>query len=288
MSFVLRSEEAGRRAVHVESRPTAAPDRVPAIASPYFNGNGMLSRALAAVLLVLGLPIIIATILAVRITSPGPAIFKQTRVGRRGRSFVMYKIRTMRLDAEAATGPVWTQTNDPRVTWLGRWIRHLHLDEFPQLVNVIKGEMALIGPRPERPEFTQKLQAALPGYLDRLAVRPGITGLAQINLPPDTDLESVRRKLSLDLVYVREGSLSLDLRILACTCARLVALRGPRVNRFFRIERQPTEGLAAAVPTAGEEARRYKGRQLDRKQRHGAQAPAATVAMSAELPRFPR
>ncbi|HJT34350.1 MAG TPA: sugar transferase [Pirellulales bacterium] len=247
MSYALRGEDLGRRTVHVESRATAAPDRQPAIASPYFNGNGLLSRTVALLILVASMPLIVATILAVKITSPGPAIFKQTRVGRRGRSFVMYKIRTMRVDAEAATGPVWTQTNDPRVTWLGRWIRKLHLDEFPQLINVIKGEMAIIGPRPERPEFTQKLQTALPGYLDRLAVRPGITGLAQINLPPDTDLESVRRKLSLDLMYVREGSLWLDLRILACTFARLFALRGPQINRVLGIARQPDE-----VPAAGD------------------------------------
>lgn len=242
MSFVLRSEDVGGRTTHAGPRPKAAPDYLPAIASPYFSGNGLLSRAVALLLFVASLPIIVATIAAVRISSPGPAIFKQTRVGRRGRLFVMYKIRTMRLDAEAATGPIWTQTNDPRVTWLGRWVRKLHLDEFPQLINVIKGEMAIIGPRPERPEFTHKLQAALPGYLDRLAVRPGITGLAQINLPPDTDLESVRRKLSLDLMYVRKGSFSLDLRILACTFARLFALRGPRINRFFGIARQPDEG----------------------------------------------
>lgn len=245
MSFVLRGEDVGRRTIRAELRPNIASDRQAAVAAAYFHGNGLLSRTVALLLFVLSLPIIIATIVAVRITSPGPAIFKQTRVGRGGRLFVMYKIRTMRVDAEAASGPVWTQTNDPRVTWLGRWIRKLHLDEFPQLINVIKGEMAIIGPRPERPEFTQKLEAALPGYLDRLAVRPGITGLAQINLPPDTDLESVRRKLSLDLMYVREGSLGLDLRILACTCARLFALRGPRINRIFGIDREPTEAPAA-------------------------------------------
>lgn len=245
MSFVLRSEDVGRRTTHAEPQPKTTADHLPAIASPYFNGNGLLSRTVALLLFVASLPMIVATIVAVKITSPGPAVFKQTRVGRRGRQFVMYKIRTMRLDAEAATGPVWTQNNDPRVTWLGRWVRKLHLDEFPQLINVIKGEMAIIGPRPERPEFTQKLQVALPDYLDRLAVRPGITGLAQINLPPDTDLESVRRKLSLDLMYVREGSLWLDLRILACTFARLFALRGPRINRFFGIQRQPLEGPAA-------------------------------------------
>ncbi len=246
MSFVLRGDEVGRRTIHVEPRANITADHQSAVASAYFNGNGMLSRTVALLLFLISLPIIVATILAVRLTSAGPAIFKQTRVGRRGRLFLMYKIRTMRIDAEAATGPVWTRSNDPRITRLGRLIRTLHLDEFPQLINVIKGEMAIIGPRPERPEFTHMLQAALPGYLDRLAVRPGITGLAQINLPPDTDLESVRRKLSLDLMYVREGSLWLDLRILACTFARLFALRGPRINRLFGIARQPDDAPADA------------------------------------------
>lgn len=149
----------------------------------------------------------------------------------------MYKIRTMRVDAEAGTGPVWSQRNDPRVTRLGRVVRKLHLDEFPQLINVINGEMGLIGPRPERPEFTQRLAVAIPRYLDRLVVRPGITGLAQINLPPDSDLNSVRRKLALDLRYVQEARLSLDLRILACTCLRLFGIKGPKVTRMMGLER---------------------------------------------------
>jgi lipopolysaccharide/colanic/teichoic acid biosynthesis glycosyltransferase len=224
----------------------------------YLYWKGITGRAIALALLVAGTPVILLTVLVVRLTSRGPAIFRQTRVGLRGRIFVMYKIRTMRIDAEAATGPVWTQKNDPRITPMGHWIRRLHLDELPQLINVIKGEMALIGPRPERPEFTQKLAISVPGYLDRLAVRPGVTGLAQINLPPDTDLDSVRRKLILDLAYIREGSLWLDVRIFACTFARLLGVKGPRVTRLFGLERtaevfrlQPSSDPALA-PTNGE------------------------------------
>lgn len=202
----------------------------------YFAWKDYGGRCLAAVLFVAGLPIMAATMLLVRLTSRGPAIYRQLRVGRNGRTFMMYKIRTMRVDAEAATGPVWTQSRDPRITPVGRWIRKLHLDEFPQLVNVLRGEMALIGPRPERPEFTRNLAVEIPGYLNRLAVRPGITGLAQINLPPDTDAESVRRKLVLDLDYVREGRLSLDLKILACTFVRLFGFKGPRVTRLFHLD----------------------------------------------------
>ncbi|HWB13951.1 MAG TPA: sugar transferase [Pirellulales bacterium] len=235
MSYALPSEAVGDESA--DSAPVAS-DRADRLEpTAYLSWKGAIGRVIGLLLLAGGTPIMLLTMLVVRLTSRGPAIFRQTRVGLNGRIFVMYKIRTMRIDAEATTGPVWTQQNDPRITPVGRLIRRLHLDEFPQLVNVIKGEMALIGPRPERPEFTQKLAVAIPGYLDRLLVRPGVTGLAQINLPPDTDLDSVRRKLVLDLAYVREGSPWLDLRIFACTCARLVAVKGPRVTRLFGLER---------------------------------------------------
>ena len=235
MSYALPGEAIGDESFDSATVASDLVDRLEPTA--YLCWKRAVDRAIGLLLLVAGLPIIFLTMLAVRLTSRGPAIFRQTRVGLNGRIFVMYKIRTMRVDAEAMTGPVWTQQNDPRITRLGHWIRRLHLDEFPQLINVIRGEMALIGPRPERPEFTQKLAIAIPGYLDRLLVRPGVTGLAQINLPPDTDLDSVRRKLILDLVYVREGDLWLDLRIFACTCARLLAIKGPRVTRMFGLER---------------------------------------------------
>lgn len=192
--------------------------------SAYFDWQSVRCRVLGGLLLIPALPAIGLLVLWVRLTSQGPGIFRQTRVGLHGRPFVMYKLRTMRVDAEAKSGPVWALADDPRVTPLGRILRRLHLDEFPQLFNVLKGEMALIGPRPERPEFVQKLAREIPGYLDRLSVRPGITGLAQINLPPDTDLESVRNKLALDLEYVERGCLLLDLRIFAATCFRLLAL----------------------------------------------------------------
>jgi lipopolysaccharide/colanic/teichoic acid biosynthesis glycosyltransferase len=192
------------------------------------------------VLLVLGLPIMAVTILLVRLTSPGKAIFRQTRVGLGGREYVMYKIRSMRINAEK-DGPTWAKRGDARVTPVGRVIRALHLDEFPQLVNVLRGEMALIGPRPERPEFVANLALQIPGYLDRLLVRPGITGLAQINLPPDEDLESVRRKLAVDLIYIERGSAWLDLRIFACTFLRLLGLQGALVCRLLRLDCHPDQ-----------------------------------------------
>ena len=170
-------------------------------------------------------PVLLVLVAIVRATSPGPAVYRQTRVGRHGRTFTMYKFRSMRQDAEAGTGAVWAQSGDPRVTPVGRVMRRLHLDEIPQLVNVLKGDMALIGPRPERPEFTHVLALKLPGYMQRHRVRPGITGLAQLNLPPDSDLESVRRKLVLDLDYIDRSGLGIDLRIACATIMRMLYIR---------------------------------------------------------------
>ena len=201
--------------------------------------RSLVNRALALAMLIPALPMMAATILVVRLTSRGPGIYRQKRVGLRGETFVMRKIRTMRLDAESHSGPVWAVQRDPRVTRVGRLIRRLHLDELPQLFNVLLGEMDLVGPRPERPEFTQWLSREIPGYLNRLAVRPGITGLAQINLPPDTDLDSVRRKLALDLEYIHVRTLWLDARIVACTALRLFGVRSAVARRLLGLNRQP-------------------------------------------------
>jgi lipopolysaccharide/colanic/teichoic acid biosynthesis glycosyltransferase len=195
-------------------------------------------RLVALVLLLSTAPLIALLMVVVRLTSKGPALYRQRRVGRGGYVFTMWKLRTMRCDAELATGPVWAALgHDPRVTPLGYWLRRLHLDELPQLVNVVRGEMALVGPRPERPEFVTILAAQIPGYLDRLDVLPGITGLAQINLPPDTDLTSVRRKLVLDQQYIREASALLELRIVLCTALRVFGLQGGRAVRMLGLQR---------------------------------------------------
>ncbi len=200
----------------------------------YFSWTGWLNRLAAVILLIPGLPAILILTLLMRISSRGPGIYRQFRVGLRGRTFTVYKIRTMRQDAEAGTGPVWSSgKGDPRVTRLGRVYRALHLDELPQLFNVLSGDMNLIGPRPERPEFTQYLAKAVPGYLGRLAIKPGITGLAQIQLPPDTDLDSVRLKLATDLQYIDSAGLWMDLRILFCTFLRMFGIKGDRVVRLF-------------------------------------------------------
>src|SRR5207248_4660391 len=141
--------------------------------------------------------------LLVKLTSPGPMLYTQTRLGRRGRPFTIYKIRTMLHDCESLTGPQWSTPGDTRITRVGRWLRRTHIDELPQLWNVLRGDMSLVGPRPERPEFIPELENAIPFYRDRLLVRPGITGLAQVQLPPDTDMDSVRRQLAHDIYYGR-------------------------------------------------------------------------------------
>ncbi len=205
----------------------------------YFRWKYLLGRLVAAILLIPGLPLMAFLLVLVRLTSPGPALFRQTRSGLRGRTFEMLKIRTMVIDAEKRTGPVWSTSSDPRVTTVGRVLRKLHLDELPQLFNVLKGDMALLGPRPERPEIAVKLAESIPGYWRRLAVLPGISGLAQINLPPDTDLESVRRKQVLDLEYIRTASLLLDVRMFACSVLRLLGISGDMAMHLFMLHREP-------------------------------------------------
>jgi lipopolysaccharide/colanic/teichoic acid biosynthesis glycosyltransferase len=214
----------------------------------YFRAKEVGDRLLAFVLLIPAAPMIALLVIAVRLSSRGPAIYRQVRVGKQGLIFTMYKLRSMRIDAEAKSGPTWSASGaDPRVTWLGYWLRRLHLDELPQLVNVVRGEMALIGPRPERPEFVKVLAEQIPGYEDRLAVLPGITGLAQINLPPDSDLDSVRRKQIVDLDYINVASCWLDVRILVCTLLRMAWIKGPAVTRLLGLERVVV--LAATAPS---------------------------------------
>jgi lipopolysaccharide/colanic/teichoic acid biosynthesis glycosyltransferase len=252
-----------RRTVAVERRSEDLPA---VVASPYLRWKGILDRVLAAILLVPGLPIIVLLALLVRLTSAGPGIFRQRRVGKNHRYFTLLKIRTMRIDAEKATGPAWSQPHDDRVTRVGRVLRKLHLDELPQLINVLKGDMSLIGPRPERPEFVRVLSEAIPGYGDRLAVTPGITGLAQLNLPPDSDVNSVRRKLHLDVRYIKEAGLWLDLRILLGTVARVLKLP---VLRLLRLQRSVPD-LPAEGPLPAGKAGSINGKAtLDQLLRHG-------------------
>lgn len=173
-------------------------------------------------LFVMALPVIILAMVLVRLTSKGPAIYRQVRLGRFGRPFEIYKIRSMTHNCELHSGIQWSSRGDARVTTIGRILRKTHVDELPQLVNVLRGEMSLVGPRPERPEIICSLETAIPHYRDRLMVLPGLTGLAQVQLPPDTDLDSVRRKLRVDRHYVASGSLWLDVRLMAATALHVL------------------------------------------------------------------
>jgi lipopolysaccharide/colanic/teichoic acid biosynthesis glycosyltransferase len=208
-------------------------------------------RALAALVLAGALPLILLTIIAVRCTSPGSAIYRQMRLGANGRRFVMYKIRTMVTNAESSCGPVWASVNDPRVTRLGRLLRAIGWDELPQLVNIVKGDMAFVGPRPERPEIAQTLAADIPDYSRRLAVRPGITGLAQINLSADTHVDDVCKKLQLDLEYIQGASPLLDVRIVLATLPRLAGVRGEWLLKMLGVWRQaPSEPVVLQMRIA--------------------------------------
>jgi lipopolysaccharide/colanic/teichoic acid biosynthesis glycosyltransferase len=195
----------------------------------------VLDLAVAAVLLVLSLPVLALVAVAIKLTSRGPVVYAQSRVGKNGRVFTMYKLRSMIHNCESLTGPRWAIPGDPRVTPIGQFLRRTHLDEIPQLWNVLRGDMSLIGPRPERPEFVQQLKRALSNYEDRLVALPGITGLAQVQLPPDTDLESVRRKLACDLYYVNHLSPGLDLVILLRTAAKALGIPSKWVSGWLRV-----------------------------------------------------
>jgi lipopolysaccharide/colanic/teichoic acid biosynthesis glycosyltransferase len=214
----------------------------------YLPCKHALDFAAALLLAVPALPLVVFAALAVKLTSRGPAFYTQTRVGKGGRPFTILKLRTMVHKCESLTGPRWSMPGDPRVTPVGWFLRVSHLDELPQLLNVLRGDMSLIGPRPERPEFVPELERALPAYRQRLALRPGVTGLAQVQLPPDSDLNSVRRKLAHDLYYIQHVSPWLDLRLLVCTGFYALGIPFRVLSKVLRI---PTsEKVERAVPVA--------------------------------------
>jgi exopolysaccharide biosynthesis polyprenyl glycosylphosphotransferase len=182
---------------------------------------------LGLILLVATLPLMLVTALLIRLDNPGPVLYRQERVGLHGRPFTLLKFRSMRTDAEAR-GPVWAAQRDPRVTRVGSFIRLTRIDELPQLLNVLRGEMSFIGPRPERPHFVAQLEQVLPFYRDRALVKPGLTGWAQVNYPYGASVEDARAKLSYDLYYVKHRALLLDLLILVATVRVVLFQRGAR------------------------------------------------------------
>lgn len=186
----------------------------------------MLSFLASGILLLLVLPVIPFVILAIKLDSPGPVLYRQERVGLGGVIFLCYKFRTMRRDAEADTGPTWAGDDDPRITRMGRFLRITRLDEIPQLWCVLKGNMAFVGPRPERPEFVQWLSREIPYYPVRHSVRPGITGWAQVRYTYGNTLEDAKEKLQYDLFYIKNLSIGLDLLIMFETIKIVLLGRG--------------------------------------------------------------
>jgi sugar transferase (PEP-CTERM system associated) len=182
--------------------------------------------ACSAVGLLLLSPVMALVALAVRLTSPGPALYHQARVGWNGRVVVVHKFRSMRTDAEAGTGAVWAQSNDTRVTPVGRFLRRTRLDELPQLWNVLKGDMSMVGPRPERPEFVSKLTQQIPFYGLRHGVRPGVTGWAQVRYTYGASVEDALQKLQYDLFYIKHVTVAFDLFILFSTIKTVLLRRG--------------------------------------------------------------
>ena len=169
---------------------------------------------ISLLILIITFPFCLLIAAAIKIDSKGPVFFSQERCGQNGKIFTMIKFRSMVKDAEKMSGPVWSQKDDPRITKVGKTLRRLRIDEIPQMLNVLKGEMSFVGPRPERPFFVEKLAAEIPYYKRRLKVRPGITGWAQVKHKYDETLEDVKIKLKYDLFYIENMSLRMDFKII--------------------------------------------------------------------------
>jgi exopolysaccharide biosynthesis polyprenyl glycosylphosphotransferase len=187
-----------------------------------------LDISIALLLLLVTLPVMLATAVAIRLDSKGPIFYQQERSGLNLRPFTLIKFRSMVVDAEAGGKPRWATKGDPRVTAVGRFIRLTRIDELPQLLNVLRGDMSMVGPRPERPGFVEQLGEIIPHYHDRASVKPGITGWAQVNYPYGASIEDARMKLAYDLYYVRRRSLFLDLLILVATVRVVLFQEGAR------------------------------------------------------------
>jgi sugar transferase (PEP-CTERM system associated) len=188
--------------------------------------QSLYSTVIALFGVVATLPIAIVAAVLIKLTSRGPILYRQKRLGLMGAPFYVHKFRSMYDDAEARTGAVWAQKNDPRITPVGRWLRRFRIDEIPQLFNVLRGEMALVGPRPERPEFVEALEEQIPFYRQRLAVKPGITGWAQIQYKYGDTFEDTITKLEYDLYYIKNFQISIDLYILFHTLKVILLGKG--------------------------------------------------------------
>jgi exopolysaccharide biosynthesis polyprenyl glycosylphosphotransferase len=183
---------------------------------------------MSAILVVCAAPVLAVLAALIKLESEGPVFYSQERVGRGGKIYRLHKLRTMRIDAETVSGPVWAAQKDPRVTRIGAFLRKTRLDETPQVFAVFRGDMSFVGPRPERPFFVQQLKSQIPFYGMREALKPGITGWAQIRYPYGSTVEDARAKLEYDLYYVQHQSLFLDLAICFHTVKTVLFGRGAR------------------------------------------------------------
>jgi lipopolysaccharide/colanic/teichoic acid biosynthesis glycosyltransferase len=222
-------------------------NQLPSSTSLYAHVKVVVDVLAALLLLVVCAPLLLFSAVLVKLGSRGPILYTQVRLGKKGRPFTIFKIRTMFHNCESLTGAQWSLPGDLRITPVGRFLRRSHLDELPQLFNVLRGDMSLVGPRPERPEFFPTLVEAFPQYRERLAVRPGVTGLAQVQLPPDSSLDSVRRKLTCDLEYIRRVSFWLDVRILVCTTLKVLYVPMDLAGRLLYLTPYTHEALSNPV-----------------------------------------
>ena len=213
--------------------------------SPYYRYKRYVDLAVSILTLPVVGSIILFFMFLTWLTSRGSVLYTQIRCTKGGKPFKMYKIRSMIIDAESKGEAVWAGRRDPRVTAVGRFMRRLHIDELPQIWNVWRGEMTVIGPRPERPEIIAQIKNDIPDYEYRMLVVPGMTGYAQLNRPPDTDVRDVRKKLILDLEYIEQASFWFDMRILLGTAFKFVRIKNKRLDnvplRILGIFRDPQE-----------------------------------------------
>lgn len=246
-----RSELNGRRSSLevVKSRAAELPATLAqptdsCVPTAYFRVKPFFELVLTLMCLGLILPLLATIALLILVLDGRPIFYRQLRVGKNQSRFFIWKFRTMRPDAEKGTGPVWSSKSDSRVTQIGRWLRATHLDELPQIFNVIVGHMHLVGPRPERPEFVENLSKDIPGYHRRHLVRPGITGLAQVMQGYDSCIDDVSRKVSLDVTYIRSATLFRDIKILFLTVPYVV---GEVWSVFLRKMRAREQKAPAAM-----------------------------------------
>jgi exopolysaccharide biosynthesis polyprenyl glycosylphosphotransferase len=202
-------------------------DVFPDILSPWERGAKRIIDVIVSLLvIILGFPFYSIIALCIRLDTKGSILYTQKRVGRGGKLFTLYKLRSMVHNAEAKTGPVWAGKHDPRITRVGWVLRKLRLDEFPQFLNVLKGDMSLVGPRPERPAFVNEFRGTIPLYERRLNIKPGITGWAQVKHKYDESLTDVKDKLQYDLFYLENMSIALDLKIILTTIGIILKGKG--------------------------------------------------------------